>query len=318
MRGQQEQPGAKEGKNVLAEIRALPEDARSLVLPKPELPARAAVNSAGYEVLVGAPYDWSGLRRKVPFALVQHTISGRGRLRFERREHLVERGQTMLLYFPHDNRYWLEPGGTWEFFWIALSGADVLTLWRHLIDARGPVVTMPQGDVDALGRKFLEVLRSSEIRPDRLAREASEIALVLRHALFPEDFVGWSRVRLDAAVNGALEFLDDPHGLHLRVDELARSNGYSRYHFSRVFKRNAGVPPSVYREQARIRKATELLGTTVEKIKTIAHACGYEDPNYFAKAFRKVLGVSPSEYRRSPALAATRTPWPARRSRRPP
>jgi AraC-like DNA-binding protein len=120
---------------------------------------------------------------------------------------------------------------------------------------------------------------------------------VLRHALFPEDFVGWSKVRLDAAVNGALEFLNDPHGLHLRVDELARSNGYSRYHFSRVFKRSAGVPPSVYREQARMRKAIELLSTTTEKIKTIAYACGYEDPNYFAKAFRKAQGMSPREYR---------------------
>jgi len=269
-----------------------------LVLPKSEFPVGATVNSAAYESLVDATYDWHGQRRKVPFALLQHTLSGGGSLRYERRELRVEPGQSMLLYFPHDNRYWLEPGGKWEFFWIALSGPDVLALWRHLIDARGPVVRLGAADVEALGRKFLDLLRVSDVRPERLAREAAEVALVLRHALLPEELVGWSRARLDAAVHGTADLLDDPHGLRLRVDELARSHGYSRHHFSRVFKRNAGVPPSVYREQARMRMATELLAATTEKIKTIAHACGYEDANYFAKAFRKVVGLSPREFRR--------------------
>jgi len=54
-------------------------------------------------------YDWHGLRRgEAPFVLLQHTLSGSGRSAVRESSHMEMRtGQTLLLSFPHDNRYWL-------------------------------------------------------------------------------------------------------------------------------------------------------------------------------------------------------------------
>ena len=114
----------------------------SLAFPKDRYRLHAMVTSAGYEVCAGRVYDWHGMRRgDAPFVLLQHTIAGRGQLRFEAQRFTLAAGQTMLLSFPHDNRYWLARGDSWEFFWLCLNGREVLRLWPEL-QRTGPVIAL--------------------------------------------------------------------------------------------------------------------------------------------------------------------------------
>ena len=47
-----------------------------------------------------------------------------------------------------------------------------------------------------------------------------------------------------------------------------------------------------------MRRAAKLLKTSRLSVIAVAMDCGFEDSNYFTRAFRKAMGVSPSEYRR--------------------
>jgi len=49
----------------------------------------------------------------------------------------------------------------------------------------------------------------------------------------------------------------------------------------------------------RLREAARRLQADDAPIKAIARQCGYRDPNYFAKAFRRAFGLSPTEFRHS-------------------
>ena len=51
-------------------------------------------------------------------------------------------------------------------------------------------------------------------------------------------------------------------------------------------------------EQARYDTATQLLAQTDEAIMVIAHRLGYDEPTHFARAFRRMTGISPGQYRR--------------------
>jgi AraC family transcriptional regulator len=284
---------------VLSDLRSLSVDARQLILPKPSLPTTATVNSAAYEHHHGESYDWTGLKRRIPFVLLQHTISGRGFLRYEHRTIELGPGKTMLLQFPHDNRYWLAEGEEWEFFWIALSGSEVLELWKRMLLKVGPVHCLAQTEVDALAAKLVDILHLQDIRPQRLAHEAKAICALLSDALLgerlPELAGHQSQIATDLQL--ATDLLLNHEGGAVPIAELAKSLGYSRHHFSRVFKRQTGQTPVEYRDEQRLRHACDLLWRTSHKIKIIAQACGYDDPNYFSKAFRKHFGVSPLDYR---------------------
>ena len=72
--------------------------------------------------------------------------------------------------------------------------------------------------------------------------------------------------------------------------------GQSRYHS--LFRRVMGRTPAAYITYLRINKARSLLLDLDLPIADVAAECGYADPLYFSRVFRRETGVSPSEYRR--------------------
>lgn len=72
---------------------------------------------------------------------------------------------------------------------------------------------------------------------------------------------------------------------------------YSEAHFSRLFSQYFGKSFTAYLTEVRMQTAQSLLIATNRSINRIGEAVGYRNPNYFAKAFRKVTGLSPSEFR---------------------
>ena len=279
----------------------------SLAFPKQRYRLHAMVTSAGYDQRrhdPHRPYDWNGLRRgDAPFVLLQHTLSGRGRLRHGRSAHEVLPGQTMLLSFPHDHRYWLAPGDGWEFFWICLNGSEVLRLWRQLLEA-GPLVRLDAAGIDRMAAYCRAVLDGEVTSPARSSQMAYSIAMQLA-----DELLAWGEVRTSskrpAAIERAVSLVHGAAGAPVDVGRMAEASGYSRYHFSRLFSAVEGVPPARYRLRVRMEEAARRLQTEPDPIKIIAQRCGFADANYFTKLFRRYYGMTPRDFRRSGMFAGS-------------
>lgn len=83
----------------------------------------------------------------------------------------------------------------------------------------------------------------------------------------------------------------------ITVSDLARRYFMSRGYLMKLFKHKYGTGIFEYLQQLRMDKARELLADPDIKIQYIAEITGFNDQNYFSKAFRHVTGQSPSEYR---------------------
>ena len=79
---------------------------------------------------------------------------------------------------------------------------------------------------------------------------------------------------------------------------LAEQAGMSEFHFNRLFKRAAGIPPLQFQIRLRMDTARRLLRETKKSVITIANDVGYSNPSHFAQLFRKETGQSPTDYRR--------------------
>ncbi|MNR07935.1 HTH-type transcriptional regulator YesS [compost metagenome] len=86
---------------------------------------------------------------------------------------------------------------------------------------------------------------------------------------------------------------------NLKLEALADVFTYSSAYLGKLFKNSTGLSFNSYLDKVRIGKAKELLDQGC-KIHQAASEAGFSDVDYFREKFKKIEGISPSEYRRIP------------------
>jgi AraC-like DNA-binding protein/mannose-6-phosphate isomerase-like protein (cupin superfamily) len=87
------------------------------------------------------------------------------------------------------------------------------------------------------------------------------------------------------------------HDADLGVELLAAELRCSPSHLSKLFHRETGERIVSYMTRIRLADAIDAIRHTTHSMKEIATACGFNDPNYFTRVFRKATGRSPVQYR---------------------
>ena len=100
-------------------------------------------------------------------------------------------------------------------------------------------------------------------------------------------------------IRKALVYIEKNFMNPLTLDEVARVNAMSRYHFSRIFKLKTGFSFKDYINSKRIQRAKYLIENEDMNITEAAFAVGYNDLSYFSRVFQKKEGLSPSKYKQS-------------------
>ena len=87
-------------------------------------------------------------------------------------------------------------------------------------------------------------------------------------------------------------------GAELTLDEMAQAAGLSRAHFSHMFRLSTGESPHQFALRHKIEAAKEMLRSSNSRVLDVAIACGFKTQQHFARVFRRVNGLSPTELRR--------------------
>jgi AraC family transcriptional regulator len=95
------------------------------------------------------------------------------------------------------------------------------------------------------------------------------------------------------------ELIESRLGGDLSLEILARESGYSRAHFARSFHATTGMTVHRYVLERRVRRAQYLLGIKGNSLTAVAATCGFASQSHMSFVFRRELGVTPAEFRRS-------------------
>lgn len=93
------------------------------------------------------------------------------------------------------------------------------------------------------------------------------------------------------------KYLEDHYREPISLDSLAERFYIDKYYLTKIFKTQYDATINNYLNQIRIRKAKQLLRFSDLPIEKIGEKVGISEPNYFARVFKKIEGVSPSAYR---------------------
>ena len=96
-----------------------------------------------------------------------------------------------------------------------------------------------------------------------------------------------------------LTYMEENSSCKLPISEIAARCGYTKEHFSRVFKSYTGLLPSDFIFKCRIKRACEMLRKTDKPIELIIHECGFSNRSAFFKKFFDSTGTTPLKFRKN-------------------
>lgn len=268
-----------------------------IMFPERSVALHAMPTGCGRELVVSHSYRWDCMQRgSSELVIWQFTISGEGGLDCNGESRRTRAGEGMLLIVPEEQTYYLpaESKG-WEFAWVSFCGSEAVRLAREC-RRRGEAIhrLSPDSPVLALERTFFELSSTKQLTD---AWRASALGYEFMLQLTAE----YCRLETGGAKLDFMKRINDYCMAHIdgeiSVDELARRAGYSRWHFSRLFREYNGISPMQYIIDLKMRLAMQLLQNTKYPVKEIGLRCGFDDPGYFGKVFRRVYGISPGEFR---------------------
>lgn len=105
-------------------------------------------------------------------------------------------------------------------------------------------------------------------------------------------------------VQKAIDYIEKNIAEDLSLDQVVDYLKLNKTYFCKLFKENTGKTFSQYVNQVRIEYSKKLLEDTNMSILDVALAVGYNNSNYFHKAFKERLGITPYNYRQLTKLAS--------------
>ncbi|MET0790415.1 MAG: AraC family transcriptional regulator [Polyangiaceae bacterium] len=194
-------------------------------------------------------------------------------------------------------------------FSVLIVAPELLREWlseyrAHVLRPQWRAVAQPISH--ALRRNFVGFLAA--FRPEASALEqqaaASEIAQgVIRELVSgaPETVAaGGSALRGVARMRECLNDEDRDADL----DTLAREAGLSRFQALRAFKRRYGLPPHAYQLCRRVSRARAMLLEGAAPAE-VAAQCGFGDQSHFNRHFKRIVGVTPTQFARARPASAS-------------
>lgn len=211
----------------------------------------------------------------------------------------VQRGQLIALPRGQAHKYWADEKMPWSVYWLHFDGELAGQLMGLLSpDKKGSVHqigTNPQvlGSFESLfDVRHTATSRTGFIHGCHQTQQLiSLLAVLSRQSRFDNK----KAINMDKVE----AFMQQHLHSHFSLDELAQHMRRSKFHFSKVFKELTGQSPMQYFIALKMQYACNLLDSSDQSIKRISASLGYEDAYYFSRLFKKQIGFSPSDYRRS-------------------
>ena len=119
----------------------------------------------------------------------------------------------------------------------------------------------------------------------------------MQTSLAPQDMLSLAKGDKSKYVLEAMNYIAEHYSdSDISITPIARSLGVSESHLSHVFKKETSYTIVNYLTQYRIHMAMKLLQDCRYKVYEVAEMVGYRDVAYFGSTFKKLAGMSPSEY----------------------
>ena len=237
--------------------------------------------------------------------LFHYVISGTGTLMADdskgiTQTYSIKSGQGFLIFPGQITTYYADEKLPWEYVWIEFDGLKVKEILQLTeLSPDTPVYRSHSKDLkEQLLNEMLYIVHNAEESPFHLI---GHLYLFLDHLIqsSKRSNSAPSSKMSDYYIKEAIHYIEQNFQNNISIEEIASVCGINRSYFGKIFKKALGRSPQEFLMNYRMLKATELLKLTSLSIAEIGSAVGYENQLHFSRAFKRIYGISPREWRNS-------------------
>ena len=245
-------------------------------------------------------------RRTRAYNSLHFIIGGKGTLIYdsdgEKHAVVLQKGDSFLLFAGENYEYYPDGEHPWGYDWIDFTGENV----EDIFSACGYETGKPYIHVRNFSKMLAllgNLIDSYDMSDMRNLRCSGYFLILLsyliddmRRALSSQEEARSKRFQ---RLRNILIYINNNYRRDLSVDAIARDVCVSPDYLKHLFSDFLNMPLTEYLNRFRISAACEEFRRNAEvSIGEVAFAAGYSDPKYFARIFRKIKGMSASEYRK--------------------
>jgi AraC-like DNA-binding protein len=238
----------------------------------------------------------------VDYYLLHYIQSGVGSYTCQGTTYQLGAGDSFLIEPGKLISYVADERDPWHYRWLAFEGGQA----AHLLEATG--LSSHQPIVHTGGKRHIQVIyhqiqAAFQTRAAHVGlKTVGYLHLLLAEyaqALQPKQQSSPPLTGTGEQIaRQALHYLSTQYAEPITIELMAEAFGYNRAYLSALFKKHTGLAPATFLLRLRIDKARLLLRERRElTIEQIASSVGFHDPLYFSKQFKRLYGMSPTDYR---------------------
>lgn len=276
-------------------------------IPKPVLKSRVHSNdwlnqlhicSMGYYPKAENHYTYR--KKGLPENFLFYCVDGSGWYKLGDKEYTVQANEFFILPQKVEHAYGSSSEHPWTIYWIHFGGAQLPNFnnMNRVKECFKPSYAKSNSEIFSLFTKMYKTLELG-YSTDNLLFANMCLSHYLSLFLYPARHLsaGQQENHPVDCVDSAILYMQEHINENLTLNELSNHYNYSPSRFSGLFKQKTGYTPIDYFIQMKMQKASQQLDLTDKSIKDIALSMGFDDPYYFSRRFRKIIGIPPTRYR---------------------
>lgn len=223
-----------------------------------------------------------------------YSIDGKGTIEVEGEVYSIEKSEVFCIPCMKGHRYYADENDPWSILWVHFKGENT----GYFPIQEPHIVNINSRNSDSrlimLFNLLFRVLKRNYTLGNFIYI-SQVLSLILSEVYFREK-VDESSVQ-DRHVTMVIRFMYENLTRSLTLNELSDKVQLSRSYLNSIFKTQTGRSPMEFFIHLKMQEACKLLKNTNMYIYEVSSSLGYEDQYYFSRIFKKVVGISPKDYK---------------------
>ena len=226
-------------------------------------------------------------------------LSGEGWIRMDDRLWTIHPHSIVFIPANAPHAYGADESIPWNIYWMHITGAqaDAFFSWKQSIIPE-PVVIL--ASVERMIELFETAIRYSIANYDEvaLAQLVSLANQILAETVLAREVSEHRAKKVEGRIIKTIRFMQESLTQDLTLEQLAHKASLSVPHYCTLFKSHTGTTPLRFFTRLRLQRACELMKNANLNVRMVSEAMGFEDPFYFGRVFKKIMGITPTNYRK--------------------